>query len=365
MNVITKLRQLRAREHESTVDLIRQMIVCYETRAHLEHGCPTLFAFLVEELKYSPAAASRRYKAMRVAMRFPQVLEMLARHELTLCSLAQAEGLFGEVDDPAGLIDRIRGKSARQVEKVVAQERPVPRKPRESVRPVAVKTADPLFADPSGPAESRVSVRTTLSEADYEEFEKVRAIVSRKKPGARVEDVLVELTKFYLKHKAAKQRKAPARKTRQIPRATRDAVMIRDGHRCAFVGRDGRRCSATHDLQIDHIRPRALGGGHAPQNLRVLCGAHNRYEARRILGHRVSESVPQWSIRAARPVTSNVGTRETRPTSNVGARRVRPAPNAGTGASPTCDPPLHTHHNPERAKPPVPALPCRDPAPIT
>jgi hypothetical protein len=295
-DIVSRLRDLRAREHECTVEIIRQMIVCYETRAHLEHGCPTLFSFLVEELKYSAGAASRRYKAMRVAMRIPRVLDMLARHELTLCTLARAESLLGEVDEPEALLDRIRGKSTREVEKVVAEHRPVPRRPRESVKPVVVTSGKrPLFGPPTGPSETRYSVRTTLAEPDYDDFEKVRAILSRKKPGASVEDVLVELTQFYLKHRAAKPRKQPARNTKQIPRATRDAVMIRDGHRCTFVGRNGKRCSATHDLQIDHITPRAIGGSHEPANLRVLCGAHNRYEARRILGGRVPEAAPRSS----------------------------------------------------------------------
>lgn len=305
MNAITKLRALRTREHESTVAIIRQMIVCHETRAHLEHGCSTLFSFLVEELNYSNGAASRRYKAMRVAMQFPQVLDMLARQELTLCSLAQAESLLSELSDPAELLDRIRGKSSREVEKVVAQARPVPSKPRESVKPVVVKPPqDPLFAPPANPVESRVSVRTTLTEQDYDEFEKVRAIVSRKKPAATVEDVLVELTSFYLKHKAPKRRKQPTRETQQVPRATRDAVMIRDGHRCTFVGKNGKRCTSKHDLQIDHMRPRALGGTHEPGNLRVLCGAHNRYEARRILGNRAASTVVPTPERSREPVPS-------------------------------------------------------------
>ena len=56
MNVVSRLRDLRQREHECTVEIIRQLIVCYETRAYLEHGCSTLFAFLVEELNYSAGA---------------------------------------------------------------------------------------------------------------------------------------------------------------------------------------------------------------------------------------------------------------------------------------------------------------------
>ena len=53
--------------------------------------------------------------------------------------------------------------------------------------------AGPLFTASLEPAESRVSVRTSLTEERYEEFEKARVIISRKVPGASVEDVLNEL----------------------------------------------------------------------------------------------------------------------------------------------------------------------------
>lgn len=289
MGVVSKLHHLRYREHACTVEVIEQLVVCYRERAYLEHGCSSIFDFLVEELNYSNAAASRRYRAMKVARRFPQVLDMLRDHRVSLCTLAQAEGLLNEVSDPEELLDRISGKSRREVEKIVAHERPVPRKPRESVKPVAVKSPeDPLFAAPSEPVESRVSVRTTLKEADFEDLERARAIISRKKPGATVEDVLVELTRFYLKQKAPKERakkerKAP-RTSRHIPRPIRDEVMLRDGQRCTSFGKNGRRCTARNNLQIDHIKPYALGGTHEPENLRVLCAAHNRHEARKIFG---------------------------------------------------------------------------------
>lgn len=77
--------------------------------------------------------------------------------------------------------------------------------------------------------------------------------------------------------------KKPA-KTRRIPRPLRDEVHRRDGGRCAFVGRDGGRCNSTHDLEIDHRMPRARGGEDTPENLRLLCAAHNRHEAERQLG---------------------------------------------------------------------------------
>jgi hypothetical protein len=61
-------------------------------------------------------------------------------------------------------------------------------------------------------------------------------------------------------------------------------VWERDGGRCAFVSADGHRCEATSRLEFDHIQPLALGGETKPENLRLLCRAHNQFEAERVLG---------------------------------------------------------------------------------
>jgi len=223
------------------------------------------------------------------------MIEMLRAHRVTLSSLAKAESLLGEVRNPGELLERISGKSQREVEQIITLERPVPKKPREMVRRVVVKRpepqSDPLFAASTEPVEQRVTVRTSLTEENYGAFERARAIVSRKHPGATVEDVLNELVGFYLKKKAPKKRtkREPRSRTRHIPIATRDAVMLRDKECCTFRSKSGRRCNATHGLQIDHIKPYALGGTHEPENLRVLCAAHNRHAARKTFGAR---SVP-------------------------------------------------------------------------
>jgi len=69
---------------------------------------------------------------------------------------------------------------------------------------------------------------------------------------------------------------------RHIGAAVRDDVFNRDNAQCAFIGPDGRRCGATTGLQIDHVVPVALGGKAEPKNLRLLCAAHNRFEAARM-----------------------------------------------------------------------------------
>ena len=73
-------------------------------------------------------------------------------------------------------------------------------------------------------------------------------------------------------------------RARSIPVAVRDAVYVRDQGRCSFVGTNGRVCETQHDLEIDHIVPFGLGGGHDPANLRLLCARHNRLEVERAYG---------------------------------------------------------------------------------
>ena len=44
--------------------------------------------------------------------------------------------------------------------------------------------------------------------------------------------------------------------------------------------------SERRNLQIDHIQPFALGGGAEKENLRALCGKHNRYAAQKDFGQK-------------------------------------------------------------------------------
>jgi hypothetical protein len=62
-----------------------------------------------------------------------------------------------------------------------------------------------------------------------------------------------------------------ARATQTIPPATRRAVMRRDHKRCVVPG-----CTNHRFLDVHHLDLRSEGGGHDPDRLAVLCGAHHR-----------------------------------------------------------------------------------------
>jgi len=75
-------------------------------------------------------------------------------------------------------------------------------------------------------------------------------------------------------------------RSRHIPAHVREYVRVRDGGRCTWKAPDGMRCFSSWDLEVDHIKPFSLGGDHSPENLRILCSAHNRLEGERVFGRR-------------------------------------------------------------------------------
>ena len=90
---------------------------------------------------------------------------------------------------------------------------------------------------------------------------------------------------------APRRARPTASGSRHIPKWVEDHVWRRDSGRCAFVGADGLRCGETAWLELDHVTPWALGGrSDEPDNIRLLCRAHNQAEARRVFANEAPSS---------------------------------------------------------------------------
>jgi hypothetical protein len=61
-------------------------------------------------------------------------------------------------------------------------------------------------------------------------------------------------------------------------------VHARDGEQCSFVSEDGDRCTERGFLELDHIVAVARGGQATVANIRLVCAAHNQYQADRTFG---------------------------------------------------------------------------------
>lgn len=75
-------------------------------------------------------------------------------------------------------------------------------------------------------------------------------------------------------------------KSKQISKAAARRITIKSAN-ASCTDKDphtGRVCGSRYQMEIDHIIPKALGGGDEPENLRILCRKHNLYAAERVFG---------------------------------------------------------------------------------
>lgn len=74
---------------------------------------------------------------------------------------------------------------------------------------------------------------------------------------------------------------ATVKHTRYVQAEMKREVRKEAGHQCMYKTANGVRCSQTAYLEIDHVRPWAMGGSSKKKtNLRVLCRAHNQMLAK-------------------------------------------------------------------------------------
>jgi hypothetical protein len=73
-------------------------------------------------------------------------------------------------------------------------------------------------------------------------------------------------------------------RSRYIPADIKRLVWQRDHGRCTFMSPDGARCNERGRLEFDHIHPYGDGGETTAANIRLLCRAHNQYEATQFFG---------------------------------------------------------------------------------
>ena len=252
----------------------------------VKQGYSSTFDYCIRRLKLSEDEACRRIQAARAAVSRPELLAALADGQLSLTSVSKLAPHVRRADAPE-IIARAEGKSMRELEELLAPLCPEPSK-RDRVRMIAVTTAS---QNGEGPPVIRPRVEFSFQgpPALRDAIERAKELLSNKFPFGDMSDVLFEIVGDYLKRHDPQRvlelgKIAPARGRPSIPAGIRRAIWARDGGRCTFIGPEGTRCQSRRTLELDHRKPRALGGGDAIENLRLLCRPHNDAERRRLIG---------------------------------------------------------------------------------
>jgi 5-methylcytosine-specific restriction endonuclease McrA len=141
-------------------------------------------------------------------------------------------------------------------------------------------------------------VRVTIDRAFKDDLETPRCLLSHVIPDGNLAAVLREAVRCAIEAhgkrrgaaRPARRRKAVGPGARQpgarqaIPAEVKRAVWERDGGRCTYASADGRRCGSRWRLELDHIRPAAMGGPSTVENLRLRCRVHNALHAEEAFG---------------------------------------------------------------------------------
>ena len=342
--LIDRLREVSKKEIGTTVELLRHLNEVDKRKLFLDLGYSSLFSYLVSGLNYCKGSAYRRIACARLAEVYPSAYRYLCSREVSLTTAALISGQCMKESTEKGrdLLESIRGKSKTEVEKLLAKHRPVP-KVKESLKPLAVHekvkpesetvslfSLEKLITKNSGSAPKEPTVEPSLvspgeatatpesrevyhlsfsiDSENKKKLERVQSLMSNR--GAKsLEAVFSVLLETYLdkhcpKRRSARREKRKAQKktttakrthrnvvSRHIPAQVRDEVFKRDGLRCSYVSPDGVRCESRTCLELDHLRPQALGGKHTKDNLRVLCSAHNQHAAVRVFGREFMKKV--------------------------------------------------------------------------
>jgi hypothetical protein len=285
-----------------------------------------MFDYCTRALGYSESAANRRIRSARCVARFPEVCGLLDANQANVSTVAQVSRILTE-DNKADVLSRMKNRSQREVEVLVAEHEPRTALPGDRVQTVVMRVpvkapespAMPLAAasndgcketyrrnggdageSPQPGLEHHVVIRFSARATFMNKMHKIKSLASHRLPPNPSFEQVFELAMdgFLEKHDPLARHErcanAPARpradasqasrKGRYVSAELRDRVFARDMGQCTYMGPDGRRCGSGHVLQIDHIQPVARGGASTMNNLRLLCAYHNRLEAGRLMG---------------------------------------------------------------------------------
>jgi 5-methylcytosine-specific restriction endonuclease McrA len=324
MQVAEKIQSL---EHLSQVELVgaldkyigteRRLLGCFilyliefdRRKIFRDVGFSSSYQWMTSGLGLSESSAVRRMNAARIMVRYPHLAEKIFSKIMSgQLSVMVLSMIFAHMnnDNCDELIENISGKNRLEVEKFLANRiegyhamqstrawmriLPGPSKPSESSESSEISRASsqrvqnevvleaksnqmPAPAAPAtqvpGPA---IRLAVTLVGEGARDLLRLREIYPYRDPSQIINDALCLMRKA---------RDLPASR---VPKAIQRQIFARDGHQCTFVSDDGRRCSERGRLQIDHILPVAKGGDDRPENLRLLCAAHNQLMAERHFG---------------------------------------------------------------------------------
>ncbi len=321
-------------EREVNADIILHLMLFKERRLYVAAGYDSLFTYCTEKLGFSRSTAFRRKAITDRADQFPTLIDRLRDGRLQLCAAA---AIAPHLDDGSAeiLMDEVEGLSHREVEAYLIKNWRSKRMPPTSApaaaaavavdgavgfRPSADSSPDVISGSDTPPLHLQRTivkavsldtnrVNVTMSDATLERLNRARELLCGKSDDEIIQrslDALLDQIAPERRHERREKRRERLEERNKVEAtekcgteasviptpsanrkgklADRDRVFAEGGGRCSFRSPNGVQCRSRSRLEIDHIRPWALGGKSDPGNLRPLCRRHNQWLAENTFG---------------------------------------------------------------------------------
>jgi len=319
--LLLDLRTSRGSEARSTAVVLSRIAEVDARQLYRQEGYPSMYEFLIHDLNYTEGSAYKRLYAARAAWKFPLLYLAVAEGKLHLSGVVLLAKHLTE-SNVAEWVDAATHKTKAEIEQLIANRFPRPDLPErlEAIpapawlaelspgkvdgesAPCASHCTPPALQLSPGKVEppprvaplapQRHGFQFTGDQETRELYEDVRALLSHQVPNGEMALVFkraLQLARAELKKRKYSVTDRPghsrgSKSSRHIPADARREVYERDEGRCTFVSGSGKRCNSRHMVEFEHDVTRARGGESTPENLRLLCRAHNQLTAEREFG---------------------------------------------------------------------------------
>lgn len=290
VDLVAKTQSLAGADRLTRVSLIWHLQVVMERNIHLSYG-NSLRKYCHQVLKMSWGAAGHYDVVCREILLHPELCKRIEEGKLHISTISRIGSFFRDQERKnnlrvgLGLRKKIyndcQGKSRDEIDRMlfrVLDEQGIKRDRKEHNRVVSEhETLMELIAD----------------DELVEFLEEMRMFLSHQ-PEMSTQAAIVKLAvKDWLHRHHPKYRKnndalrghggrAASQDSRVAGKKVRDQIWPDDPSKegCSYVDPDTSiRCGSKFQLQADHREPFATGGKTTSENLRWLCGAHNRFLA--------------------------------------------------------------------------------------
>ena len=289
--LLEETKRLVQVEIKTTTAILHHLKEIDDRKLYAEMNCDSLFTYCTNVLRYSESQAHRRITAARLLGQIPDLDKKIEDGTLSLTNIAQAQSFFlyekragrpVELGRKIEILARLENQPTREAERILIGEQPEDRPiDRESIR----------FITPNA-----IELKFILDPELLRKLTRIKVLLGHRLPMGNWADVINQLCDETLeridplvkakralerseKHAEVESPRTGAAKSSRlaIPTAIRNRIWHRDGGRCVYIdSKSGVRCNSTLRIEIDHIRPVALGGDNSAENLRLLCRAHNQ-----------------------------------------------------------------------------------------